>query len=199
MKESKKGLEENRASDLSTSFGGGEFVQEKTSKPLKNPLGWGLREHGAPGKGSKKFPRGGTLSLSQDTSLPLSDLGTRVLAFPHLAHVRGCQAGAIRLLPPFSLTGGPSSEVGDKRHVASLGGRVWPGVPLTLSITPLLVGNRNPETPPANSCWSPFLLSTTPNPAENVRTLAPGLPSLRHFSRYLVKFPSPPIPPTIPN
>ena len=53
MKESKKGLEENRASDLSTSFGGGEFVQEKTSKPLKNSSGWGLREHGAPGKGSK--------------------------------------------------------------------------------------------------------------------------------------------------
>ena len=37
MKESKKGLEENRASDLSMSFGGGEFVQEKTSKPLKTP------------------------------------------------------------------------------------------------------------------------------------------------------------------
>ena len=55
MKESKKGLEENRASDLSTSFGGGEFVQEKTSKPLKNSSGWGLREHGAPGKDPSSF------------------------------------------------------------------------------------------------------------------------------------------------
>ena len=90
-------------------WGAGEAVQEETNKLLLNPLGMGVGR-GLGEKDPRSFLKGEPQELEAlaktPTSLPLSDLRTRVLVFQRLGHTRGSQASAIRLLFPFVLTGG---------------------------------------------------------------------------------------------